>query len=166
MLTGLAWAVCQHQDQTEVCCSTSQPLPWRLATPQQPACEGRKQEAGCSAFLSASPVVLGCWGWRGGGQERRERTQRGLTAPNKAFLTHRACGRHLSGQRPTRQSPFYCSLLWHVLFPGREPSLCLQILADDLCTWTGPRTLLDLWPDRWGCGEFLPSSTWHLFMLL
>lgn len=57
--TGLAWAVCQCQDQTRICCSTSQPLPWSLAAPQQPACEGGKQEAGCSAFLSAKLAGAG-----------------------------------------------------------------------------------------------------------
>lgn len=71
MFTRLAWAVCQHQDQTKICCSTSQPLPWRLATPQRPACEGRKQEAG----LVHQPPGPWLRGWGGGGQEQGEGTQ-------------------------------------------------------------------------------------------
>ena len=69
MFARLAWAVCQHQDQTKICCSRSQALPWRLAIPQRPACEGRKQKAG----LLGQP--LGPWllGPGRGGQERAKR---------------------------------------------------------------------------------------------
>lgn len=68
MFARLPWAVCQHQDQTEICCSTSQPLPWRLATPQRPACEGRKPEPGLPGQnLGLWLLGLG-WGWAGAGK--------------------------------------------------------------------------------------------------
>lgn len=64
MFAGLAWAVCQHQDQTRILCSTSQPLPWRLVPPQRPACEGRK--LGCSVSLPTSlSVMVAGLGWAG-----------------------------------------------------------------------------------------------------
>lgn len=90
MFAGLSRAVCQHQDQTRICCFTSQPLPWRLAT-HRGCLWARKQEAvSCSAFLSANsrPLAAGAGvGWTGVG---REDTQRGLTAPDKGPLMNRA----------------------------------------------------------------------------
>lgn len=123
MFAGLAWAVCQHQDQTEICCSTSQLLPWRLATPQRPVCEGRK-EAGLFSLpvrQALSPQQLG---WAGLGEDRvgREDTQQGLTQPNKASLMIRASSHRLRGQQ-LPDIGLLLLLLWLVGLLRRECSL-------------------------------------------
>ena len=82
----------------------SQPLPWRLATPHRPACEGKKQEAGLLG-QPLSPWLLGL-GW-GAGAERGD-TQRGLTARNKASLTSQASRHRLMTTDLPDKAPLCC----------------------------------------------------------
>lgn len=161
MFTGLAWAVCQHQDQTEICCSTSQALPWRLATPQRPVCEGRK-EAGPFSLPRSRALSPRLLGWVQTGRDRRH-TGRPYTT--KQGLPH---GRGLQPppQWPatTRQGVLLL-LLWLVGLLGRECSLCSQTCKDDLCMWTEfaqTHAHCSICSQVGGAlGEFFPLSTWH-----
>lgn len=97
----LAWAACQHQDQTKLCCLSFGPA----LSPWQPH-RGLLVRSGSRRLTLSPRQPLGpwCWGWER--RMGRKRTHKeGVTSLNKASLMSRAFRGHLCSQGPSRQGP-------------------------------------------------------------